>query len=404
MSFPGRSRRTQQPSQFVPIDRTDPLYRDLADVFYPQRATSRPMGGASTVLTRDGLGFTTSGTADWWLASPAGVASLSANWTILTVVNGATTNTSSGANLYCERPNDTQIIKLGISGGSSNNGAQLVVRDLSGNLIILTGNANVKTDSGSRRVVVATRRASNDHRIYVNGAFDNSATGNINGAFGASAAVIGNDPQDTASTLNGAGVSLVMVWRRALSDAEIARASREIWGGLAPAPRQPWLAYVQSVSDTSVSPTPGALQVTGYAPAIARGVTTNVSPAAGSIAVAGYAPSVTQSLNTQVSPGAGALQVAGYAPSVVQTASRTVAPAPGSIAVAGYAPTVVRGSSLTIQAGAPTALTVTGYAPIVTQAGNVIPHYAGATIMRLSSVRSTTILGPARLQQTTGFP
>lgn len=237
-------RFTQQPTQPVQIDRNLPLAAGLVAALYPNMGTAKANGGASLLASRDGPGFTTSGTADYWLASSTALASTSSTWTILVIANGSTTNTSSGANLYCERPNDTQIVKLGISGGTSNNAAQLVVRDLSGNLIILTGNANVKTDSGSRRIIMATRRAANDHRLYVGGQLDNTATTNINGAFGASSATIGNDPFDTASTLSGASVALVLVWARALSDAEIAQVSRNPYMVLQPARRPAYAAFV----------------------------------------------------------------------------------------------------------------------------------------------------------------
>lgn len=159
-----------------------------------------------------------------------------------------------------------------------------------------------------------------------------------------------------------------------------------------------------AVVELSISPAAAPFTLTGFAPTITRGVTTSAAPGAAALTITGHAPSVTQGMTTSVSPAAGALAVQGYAPTVTQTAARSTNPAPAALTITGYAPTVTRGASLVVAAGAPAALTVRGYAPTITQANNVTPHYADATIMRLSSVRAVVDLGPDRLQRTAGLP
>ena len=175
--------------------------------------------------------------------------------------------------------------------------------------------------------------------------------------------------------------------------------------------RNPWQMFQASLEEDAVAPvvatiapSAASLVITGFAPTVARGVTTNVVPGATGLALTGFAPSVTQGMTTGVSPAPVALTLAGYAPAVTQTAARGANPAPATLTITGYAPTVARGASLAVAGGAPAAMTLTGYAPTVTQANNLVPHYHDATIMRLSGVRGVANLGPDRLQQTAGLP
>jgi hypothetical protein len=219
----------QQPQHGAANDSNSSIAAGLVGVFNAAVRNARAVGSATIRTTRDGFGFSTIGNSDYWVASDTALISTSPTWTILTVLSGTSTNNpTGGVAFYAERPNDTQIIKLGMGDGQTNS-AVLVVRDLQGNLVLQRGTADVRTDTGKPRVVVGTRRGPADHRLYVNGRFDVSNTTNVGGSFGATNATIGNDPNDLRSFLAGASLPLVLVWNRSLSDAEIAQVSANPW-------------------------------------------------------------------------------------------------------------------------------------------------------------------------------
>ena len=159
---------------------------------------------------------------------------------------------------------------------------------------------------------------------------------------------------------------------------------------------------VPAAANTAIAPSAGPLTITGFAPSVARGVTTDTAPGAAGLTIAGYAPSITQGLTKTIPPAPASLTLTGYAPAVSQTAARNTDLAPAALTITGHAPTVTRGASQTIPAGAavPSTLQLRGYAPTITQANNVTPHMYDATIMRLSAVRGVADLGPDRIQQT----
>jgi hypothetical protein len=220
---------SQQPQQGAARDQNNPLTVGLVGLFNPAVRNARPVGNANIRTTRDGFGFSTTNSADYWVASDTALISNSPTWTILAILSGTSTNNpQGGVAFYAERPNDTQIVKLGMGDGQSNF-AVLVVRDQQGNLVLQSGVTDVRTDTGKPRVVVGTRRGPSDHRLYVNGRFDAASVATVGGTFGATNAAIGNDPSDTRSYLQGASLPLVLVWNRALSDAEIAQVSANPW-------------------------------------------------------------------------------------------------------------------------------------------------------------------------------
>ena len=67
-------------------------------------------------------------------------------------------------------------------------------------------------------------------------------------------------------------------------------------------------------STVSVTPTSGALALTGYAPTAAVTNKVNVVPSSGALALAGHAPTVATPRN--VTPIAGTLVLTGYVPDV----------------------------------------------------------------------------------------
>lgn len=219
-----------QPQGLARVNQSSPLSLKLSGAWVPQNGRTQAIEGASKKLSPQGIGFTTGGSADYWLASPTAIASAASTWTILVLLTGASTNNpQGGVAFYAERPNDTQIIKLGMGDGQTNT-ASLVVRDQQGNLAKHNGVADVRTDSGKPRVIVGVRRSASNHALYVNGKLDAVNTGSsAGGTFGPTNAAIGNDPNDTRSYLAGASLPLVLVWTRALSDAEIASISANPW-------------------------------------------------------------------------------------------------------------------------------------------------------------------------------
>jgi len=208
----------------------NPITVGLEGVFYPNQNMIAPTSAASKSITSEGPGFTTSNSADMWVASRTAIASRFPTWTILVVLCGTSTNNpQGGVAFYSERPDDTQIVKLGMGDGQTNT-AVLVVRDQQGNLAKHSGVTDVRTDSGKPRVVVGVRRSASNHALYVNGKIDAVNTlSSAGGTFGPTNAVIANDPNDTRSYLVGASVPLVLVWSRALTDAEIAIVSAKPW-------------------------------------------------------------------------------------------------------------------------------------------------------------------------------
>lgn len=150
-------------------------------------------------------------------------------------MQGVDTNISNGGTaLYTERPDGNQIVKLAVGDGNTNTAA-LIVRDASGNnLVLFRGNTDVRT-MATPRVIVGVRKSSSNHALYVNGKFDSSSGASAAGTFNDTAALIGGDAQDTNSSLSGtASVPLVLLWNRPLSDAEIAAISANPWQVISP--------------------------------------------------------------------------------------------------------------------------------------------------------------------------
>jgi hypothetical protein len=186
-------------------------------------------------------------------------------------------------------------------------------------------------------------------------------------------------------------VAGVHVFNRSFSAQDAAKLLRSPWQvDRTPTRRNTFYAATTS---TTISPTPSAVQVAGYAPTIARGVTNNVTPDAASGQFTGYAPTVTQGMNTSVAPTAATLLVTGYSPTIAQTNSRTVAPTPGVLQMAGYSPTVSQSVNLVLQPTRAT-MVLTGYAPTVAQKGpvfsatvryNILPRNWGMKTVHFSN-------------------
>lgn len=352
------SRLTRQPQQSLPIARNNPLAAGLVAAYYPQGTNAIAQGSPRFLAGAAGLGFASTSNSRWQV-SPNAKVSLSPTWTILTILQGTESNTSGGGTaLYTERPNANQIVKLAIGDGTTNF-ATLVVRDASGsNLVLFRGVTDVRT-MATPRVIAGVRRSASSHALYVNGRLDSSSTASAAGTFNDTAAQIGGDAQDVNSALTGtASVPLVLLWTRALSDAEIAAVSANPWQVLAPRQRSMVaLASAAPVGNTyTLTADQGAYALTGNAAGlrIARKVTAN----AGAYALTGNPATLRVARRMPVTAGSYAITgvsanlIKGTAPKALQVesgtysitgkavtlkVSRRMTAAPGSYALTGFA-------------------------------------------------------------------
>lgn len=364
----------RQPSQGIAVDRSNPLALGLTGAFYPQAGGARS-GNANLLVGRDGIGFTSPDSSSLWTVASVGPASASSAWTILAILSGSPTNSgSSGTAFYSERPNGTQIVKLGITGSA--NTPQLVVRDSANALVLLNGFADVRTDNGKSRVIVGTRRGATNHRLYVNGVYDNADGSNTaGGSFGPTNAVVAADPNDSAAYLSGASVPLVLVWNRSLTDAEIAAISANPWqvfrgATFASQIMRAAIASAVASSATTISATTGSESASGRPASVSA--STVITANAGGSSWAGQTASVAAStvvgagtgsdvstgqgaslvLPTSISLGAGNETAARQAAAI--SASTSIAAGAGTETSAGQSAAISSGSGIATSSGGST--------------------------------------------------
>lgn len=192
------------------------------------------------------------------------------------------------------------------------------------------------------------------------------------------------------------------------------------------------VAHGSAPAGQSVSPSDGAILVSGDQPSVARTANQWVSPSVGHLAVGGHVPAVAQPVDQTVEPSAGALFITGDQPAVAQTAHQWVAPAKGMIAATGHVPSIgqtrnqwteaasgsvsVSGSQPTVDrtanqsvAAAAGNLHIAGNQPVVSQADNVtVQPFSGSvfvsgyspTVLRTANV---TVAPGAGALRTTGY-
>lgn len=121
--------------------------------------------------------------------------------------------------------------------------------------------------------------------------------------------------------------------------------------------------YTENLT-ASVSPSTGALTLTGYAPTVFATDTKNVTPSTGELVLTGYSPTVSVSDNKSVTPATGEITLEGHAPIIAVTENKTVEPATGELTLEGYAPNVSVTNNIEVlpQTGE---ITLTGYAPTI---------------------------------------
>ena len=189
------------------------------------------------------------------------------------------------------------------------------------------------------------------------------------------------------------------------------------------------VAHGSAPAGQSVSPSDGAILISGDQPSVTRTANRWVSPAAGHVALSGHAPSVSQPADRSVAPSAGALFVSGDQPSVARTAHQWVAPASGTVRSTGHVPSVEQSQhqwaaasagSVAVTGSLPTvdrtanqsvspaqgALRVAGGQPVVSQADNVtVQPFGGAlfvsgyqpTVSRTANIAIEPASGALRL-------
>lgn len=248
------------------------------------------VGAAALKHGVDGLGFTTPVETEHWTAAAPTQESVGQylKWTILVIVNNAT-GAAGGSATYCERPDADQIVKLEVNNAPA---ARLTIRDYGPgtNLIQL---AQIGTLTGVTDVIVGTRRGPTDHKLFINGQLNASETSTtIADEFNPAGVFLGRDPQDNTAYLASASMPLVLTWKRALTDTEIAQISANPWQIF----RSPMrLAAGDMVHDFMATATQTTAGVTQTATAAARDSVAVTQTAAGVTQAATAAVRVTGS-------------------------------------------------------------------------------------------------------------
>lgn len=223
----------RQPQGPQRINWGNPLARGLIGLHVPDTAVYTPVGGASTQAGAQGRGFV-AGTSQYWQTNDQARVSAFPTWTMLAFAKLPSSGSGSGRTAYCERPNDPHIVKIHWGLGS-NPQAGVTVRDQGYGGLINDAPPEAAVAAGSIATFGATRHATNDHRIIVNGRQTNALTTTVPFNFGTTAATIGNDPQDSSSASFSDGLLFaVCTWSRPLSDSELRAWHANPWQLFAP--------------------------------------------------------------------------------------------------------------------------------------------------------------------------
>jgi hypothetical protein len=389
MPLPFVTRRTRQPQQAVRLDWSHPLARSLALAWVASAGDIDLVTGksGSTEGTRPanqafagriGRKFAGNGDISFGTRPDLSFNGLS-NQTLFAEV--FIPDTSSVSNFVCGRVQSNWDYSLSIS--SANQQFAFGTGGLAGGNAVLVPAASVGGGLDpyrGRPVPLCGTYDKVTAKLYVDGILKNSA------------ALTGSFPNDTdqfaigsrgggnqaGQQLSGAYVSIVLIFKRTLSDAEVASLSANPWQLFASAPRL-LVAEAASGTITSLTPNAGALAVTGYAPTLTQSTTQTVTSGAGGMAFAGFAPGVARTANQGVTPSAGAFTLTGFAPTVARTGNQSVTPSAGSLAFTGFAPTLNQTGSSSKVPG-PGALTLTGFAPTVTRSAHQSVQPSASTL------------------------
>lgn len=135
------------------------------------------------------------------------------------------------------------------------------------------------------------------------------------------------------------------------------------------------LSLVGGGSNTTITPTVGALALAGLAATVAMTANHVRTPTVGSVALTGNAPTLSVSGDATRTPSVGSVSLTGNAPTVSVSGAVTRIPSVGSLSLTGNAPTVSVSGAIVItpQAGS---LALTGIEPLQTL--TVQPPTAGS--------------------------
>jgi len=223
----------RQPQGPQRIDWGNPLAAGLTGLHVPGTALHTAVGGATTQAGVCGRGFV-AGASQYWQVSDQARVSASPTWTILAFARLPSSGSGSGRTAYCERPNDPHIVKIHWGLGS-NPQAGVTVRDQAYAGLINDAPPEAVIAASSICTFGAARYGPSDHRVIVNGRQTNALTTTVPFNFGATAATVGNDPQDSSSASFSDGLLFaVCTWSRPLSDSELRAWHENPWQLFAP--------------------------------------------------------------------------------------------------------------------------------------------------------------------------
>ncbi len=131
-------------------------------------------------------------------------------------------------------------------------------------------------------------------------------------------------------------------------------------------------------------PTAGALTLTGVQPSVSAGGNVSRIPVTGALAISGVAPDLTLTLEA---PTAAGLALNGQTPILTQNINRL--PLVGALALSGVAPVVTQQINRVPVAGA---LTLTGVAPAVLGVGTITPGTGSLTMSGVAPVVTVPLL------------
>lgn len=320
------------PQSLARVRQGHPLARGLIAAFTPVTGNVSRVGSSTITTGVDGAGFTAPTTSAYW-QGPATSQCVSTNaaWTFLAIVNGSESKTSA---IYAERPSANQIVKLEIDTGGKN--PTFTIRDSGGVGLIQMGQAVGGTQNvvNGRCVFVCQRVGPTNHRLYIDGVFNNNNVATtVPFTFSDCAGNIGFDPQDTTKNLALSSVPLVLLWNRALTDQEVAQVSLNPWAVFRNTDRYP-LFVSTAASGTSYIITPsGGVTFSGTALEI-RG---RVQVPSGGVVFSGTAPNI----RTRVQKPTGSVLFSGTAPITFTGGSVTYTITPsGGFVLSGAAPEI----------------------------------------------------------------
>ena len=273
------------------------IAKGLARVISPIPGYSLSVGVSGVVTTdADGRGYAAVA-GGYWRTDEQNIVSGSDEFTIVAAFKSAAGIENGGRSLYVERPNATQIVKLGIV--DTNFQTHLVVRNGSGAIMFAASAAN--HNDGVMHVAAGVRYASNDHKLFVDGVLAGSSTDTIVNSFpSASYGYVANDPVAPTTSFVTGSIPLVALFTKALSADDVTRLSRDYYAELfQPANQSPFLISIPGGGGAETINADFISSVTSvYEPTLTTGAVT-ISVDFVSAATSVYEPTVSAPSGTQ---------------------------------------------------------------------------------------------------------